>query len=116
MEVFVIATANMPAPWEHPFMARRAAKYIMRLPGLLGIHLMYPRGSLLVFGTRPHAEKAMQRMQRDHVPVSDRMMRGTAERDAEGNLEKLTVTEPVDGWTEEEKREIEENRWRREKA
>lgn len=110
MEVFIFATGNLPAPWEHPILARRTARYISRLPGLLGIHPSFPNGTLLVFGTRTHAEKAMRKMGDDMMPVSDCVMRGTVERDSDGNFVKLTVIEPADGWTKKEKEQIEQRR------
>lgn len=110
MEVFIFATGNLPAPWEHPIVARRTAKYIVGLPGLLGIHPAYPRGTLLIFGTRTHAEKAMDKMRADNLPVADHLMRGTAERGPDGNICNVIVVEPVDGWTEEEKKQIEANK------
>ena len=99
MNVFVLATANLPSPWEHPVMARRAVKYIEKLPGLVGVHPMYPQGTLLVFATLPHAEKAKKRMQTDGIPAANHIMRGTCERDNDGNLATLMVGEPVDGET-----------------
>lgn len=87
-------------------MARRAARYINKLPGLLGVHPDYPRGTLLIFGTRPHAEKAMDKMRKDGLPVANHLMRGTAERDADGNICNVIVMEPADGWTEADKEQL----------
>lgn len=106
MEVFIFATGNLPSPLEHPILARRTARYIDSLPGLLGIHPEYPKGTLLIFGTRPHAEKAMAKMEKDRLPVAKHLMRGTAERGVDGSIQTVVVKEPVDGWTEEDKAEM----------
>lgn len=106
VDVYIFATGNVPTPWEHPIMARRAVKYISRLPGLLGVYPDYPRATLLVFGTRTHAEKAMDKMRKDSLPVANHLMRGTAERDSDGNLCNVTVVEPADGWTEADKEQL----------
>ena len=101
MEVVTFA-ARLPVPWMHPIKARKVGMAINQMGGLMGI---YPdqRGMVMVFATQAHAEKGRAKLASMRVPVGKYMMRGTFDMEKS----ELHITEPVDGWTEEEKAEIE---------
>ena len=101
MEVVTFA-ARLPVPWLHPIKARKVGMAINQMGGLLGI---YPdqRGMVMTFATQTHAEKGRAMLASMRVPVGKYLMRGTMDMEKS----ELHITEPVDGWTEEEKAEIE---------
>lgn len=72
-QVFVISTGRLPDRIRHPFLYRHCKRLLDSTPGLIDWSETEESGTLLFFGTRAHAEKAMDAMRRSRNPVGNRI-------------------------------------------
>ena len=86
-QVFVLAVGRLPDGKRHPLKRRRCELSLNSTPGVIDWCEIKEYGTLLFFGTLPHAEKAMKAMKDSGNPVSDRIM--TAEADYETHTFKI---------------------------
>ena len=86
-QVFVLAVGRLPDGKRHPLKRRRCELSLNSTPGVIDWCETQEYGTLLFFGTLPHAEKAMNAMKDSGNPGSDRIMK--AEADYETHTFKL---------------------------
>lgn len=72
-KVFAIFAGRMPNKIRHPFLRRLCEHTLSNMPGLIDWADGGTCGTMLFFGTRTHAEKAMDAMRKSHNSVGDQI-------------------------------------------
>ncbi len=72
-QVFAVAAGRLPDAKRHPFMRRHWERLLGETPGLID-WAEHGNGTVLLFGTRTHAEKAIARFKKCRAPVDDQIM------------------------------------------
>lgn len=80
-EVYVLNVGKLPDRRLHPLKRRRCELALQHTPGVLDWCETEKNGTLLFFGTRTHAEKAMEAMKLSRNPVAEHIF--VAEMDLE---------------------------------
>ena len=69
--VFAINIGTLPDARWHPIKRRHCDQAIRATPGFMEYFEVPDHGTMVVFGTRPHAEKAIAYMKASRNPVED---------------------------------------------
>ena len=70
-QAFAVYAGALPDRRRHPFLRRLCERAITNTPGLLDWAESDGKWTLMIFGTRPHAEKAIAAMKKSRNPVEE---------------------------------------------
>ena len=98
MKVYSLFVPKIPSPFWHPILARRAVRFLVSLPGIVGMSPDPKIGNVLAFATLTHAEKAQQKFEVMRIPCGKYIM--NAELYEKEGQRIIRVISPVDGWPE----------------
>lgn len=77
--VYVINIGMLPDVRRHPIKRRMCERVLSETPGLMDWCATKEHGTLLFFGSLPHAEKARDAMRKSGNPVEDKIYVATAD-------------------------------------
>ena len=77
--VFMINIGMLPDSRRHPIKRRMCEKVLANTPGLMDWCATKEHGTLLFFGSLPHAEKALDAMRKSKNPVENKIYYATAD-------------------------------------
>ena len=92
-QVFVLNIGRLPSKRWHPIKRRICEKALLETPGMIDFcDMSSGHGTLLFFGTRTHAEKALAAMIKSGNPVEEQILVA----DADYNTHQFTIRGPLE--------------------
>ena len=98
MKVFSLFVAKFPNPFFHPILARRVVRFVVSMPGIVGMSPDPKIGNILAFATVTHAEKAQRKFVAYGITCGEYIM--NAQMYEKDGQKIIRVIDPVGGWPE----------------